>query len=104
MLADGIRQSSLLFLFPSITMEGSKNRPVRVFRTSGLSASVFCNQTKTKGQAPFYKVTLRRTYKDGNQFKNTTSFGRDDLPIAALLLQKSWGFIVADEANTKEGK
>ena len=79
------------------------NAPVQTFRLRGMSASVFENQAKS-GSRPvtFYKVALQRTYRDGDEWKTTTSFGRDDLPIACLLLQHSWEFILESEAKNRD--
>ena len=78
---------------------GATNKPWKVFRSSGVSASVFQNTAKTDdGERIFAKVSLSRTYREGNEFKSTASLGRDDLPIAALLLQQAWLAIVNDEA------
>ena len=39
-----------------------------------------------------HNVTVNRTYKDGEQWKSTTSFGRDDLLLIAKAcdLAHSW--------------
>ena len=74
------------------------NKPVKVFRLHGLSASIFANRAKSADrEVPFYKVSLQRTYHDGEKFQSTTSLGRDDLPIAGLLLEKAWVFILETE-------
>ena len=39
----------------------------------------------------FHNVTFARLYKDGDDWKQTESFGRDDLPLVAK---------VADQAHT----
>jgi len=73
-------------------------RPAKVFRLRGLSASVFENRAKAKGRdVTFFKVSLQRTYKDGDEFKTTSSLSRDDLPVARLLLKKAWEFILESE-------
>ena len=75
-------------------------KPVQVFRLRGVSASIFENHAKSGDrEITFHKVTLQRTYKDGEEFKTTTSFSRDDLPIATLLLQRAWEFILNAEAH-----
>ncbi len=87
---------------PPIFMVPSKDsvKPVHVFRLRGISASVFANIAETKnGDVTFHKVSVQRTYKDGNDFKTTTSFGRDDLPIVRLLTDRAWQFILDTEAN-----
>jgi hypothetical protein len=81
-------------------MENPKpsTKPVKVFRFRGISASIFANTAKTADrEVSYYKVSLQRTYKDGDKFQTTHSFGRDDLPIAALLLKKAWTFILESE-------
>ena len=93
-----------VFLSPLYAMESKSNRPVERFRSRGVTASVFRNASKDKDRPPFYKVSLQRTYKDGDEFKTTASLGRDDLPIAALLLQNAWEFIVEAESPDQDDK
>jgi hypothetical protein len=85
-------------------MESSTaNKPAKVFRLRGLSASVFENRSKTNGRSvSYFKTSLQRTYKDGDEFKTTSSLSRDDLPIAELLLKRSWAYIL--EAEEKKRK
>ena len=73
-------------------------KPVKVFRLRGVKASVFENHAN---ENVFHKVSLQRIYRDGEQFKTTTSLSRDDLPVARHLLQKSWEFILEAEAMKK---
>ena len=81
-------------------MARNSSKPVTVFRARGVSASVFANQAETKrGDVTFHKISLQRTYKDGDDWKTTTSFGRDDLPVAAHLLQQAWEYILDAEAG-----
>jgi hypothetical protein len=98
----------LLFPFPLFIMANAKEpemaqaptKPVKSFRLRGVSASVFENHAKSDGRdVTFHKVSLQRTYKDGNEFKTTTSFSRDDLPIARHVLQQAWEFILNAEAS-----
>lgn len=70
-------------------------RPLRTFRLKGVKASVFENRTE---QGAFYKTSLQKVYRDGEQWKTTTSLGRDDLPVARLLLARAWEFILETEA------
>ena len=64
------------------------NRPVYEVRLGRIKAGVWANQTE---RGVRHNVTLARIYKDGDDWKESTSFGRDDLP----LIQK-----VADLAHT----
>ena len=89
--------------FPPLNMSESKvtpNKPWKVFRSNGVSASVFQNTVKTpEGERIYPKVSLTRTYREGTEFKSTNSLGRDDLPVASLLLQQAWASIVNAETE-----
>ena len=73
-------------------------KPVETFRLRGISASVFKNKSED-GKTTFHKVSLQRTYRQGDEWKNTQSLGRDDLPIAAMLLQKAWEYVLQTEGK-----
>lgn len=91
-------------VFPPITMEKSAaTKPIKAWRLKGVSVSIFENSSKkSAGSAPFYKVSAQKTYHDGEGFKTTTSFGRDDLPVLQLLLMRAWEEILDREAASKE--
>jgi hypothetical protein len=76
------------------------NKPVQAFRMRGISASVFANEVTTDDgrELTRYDVSVQRRYRDGDEFKTTTSFRRDDLPILQLLARRAWEFIVDEEA------
>lgn len=57
-------------------------RPVHEVRLGRIKAVIWENETKDGIR---HNVSLSRIYKDGNQWKDTTSFGRDDLPLVAKL-------------------
>ncbi|WP_145364513.1 hypothetical protein [Stratiformator vulcanicus] len=84
---------------PESRKENSKNKPVKKFQLRGISASIFENRSE-KG-SPFHKVSITRTYKDGDEFKTTGSFGRDDLPLVEALARQSWFEILKREAKAR---
>lgn len=92
--------------FPILTMENTQptsNKPVQKFQLRGISASVFENASKTNGRdSVFYKVAIQRTYKDGETFKTTNSFGRDDLPIVSLLAQRAWEYVLTIQSEKSD--
>jgi hypothetical protein len=102
-IARGIVPNAVLSPSPHFSMAHAKetsaakeaNSPVQTFRLRGLSASIFENHAKSASRT----VTFQRTYRDGDEWKTTTSFGRDDLPIAKLLLERSWQYILDCEAS-----
>lgn len=66
----------------------NKTRPTHEVRLGSIKAAVWRNDTETGVR---YNVTFSRLYKEGDQWKSTESFGRDDL----LLLGK-----VANDAHS----
>ena len=66
----------------------TKTKPIHEVRLGRLKAAVWKNESEG---GVHYNVTLSRIYKDGDNWKSTDSFGRDDL----LLLGK-----VADQAHS----
>lgn len=68
--------------------EQTKKRPVHEVRIGAVKAAIWRNDSSN---GPWYAVTFERVYKDGDEWKSTASFGRDDL----LALAK-----VSDQAHT----
>ena len=58
----------------------AKQQPTHEIRLGRVKATIWENQTE---QGTRYNVTLARLYKDGDQWKQSASFGRDDLPLVA---------------------
>ncbi len=79
----------------------TSQKPEKVFRLRGLSASIFANTAMVeKREITYRKVSLQRSYRDDDgEWKSTNSFGRDDLPTLQLLLQRSWEFILDTDAS-----
>lgn len=70
------------------TTQLARNKPVHEVRLGPIRASVWANETDNGTR---YNVTFDRAYRDGDAWKSTSSFGRDDL----LVLGKA-----ADQAHT----
>jgi hypothetical protein len=83
----------------SDTRPASGNKPVKVFCLRSVKVSVFENRVAGDQPTAFYKTAVQRIYKDGEEWKTTTSLGRDDLPVVRLLLQRAWEFILETEAG-----
>jgi hypothetical protein len=68
-----------------------ETKPVHEIRLGTIKAAIWQNET-TSG--PRHNVTLCRLYKDGDEWKRTDGFGRDDLPLVAKVvdLAHSWIF------------
>lgn len=72
---------------PDVPMK-NKTKPTQEVRLGCVKAAVWRNETEAGVR---YNVTFSRLYKDGDSWKSTESFGRDDL----LQLGK-----VADQAHS----
>ena len=78
------------------------NKPVQAFRMRGISVAVFANEVSSKDghrQYLMHNVSLQRTYRDGDEYKTTSVFRRDDLPILQRLVQQAWDYIVKVESD-----
>lgn len=79
--------------------ENEKQKPVQDIRMGKIKAAVWANDTE-KGVR--YNVTLSRLYKDGETWKNSSSFGRDDLLLASKVLDRAHSWIVATARRDEE--
>ncbi len=68
--------------------ETLQNRPVHKVRIGLIKAAIWANSTR---EGVLYNVTFERRFHDGEAWRSTSSFGRDDL----LKLAK-----VADQAHS----
>ena len=68
----------------------SGNKPAAEVRLGRIKAAIWANQDKDGGR--WHTVQLTRLYQDGDQWRSTHSFGRNDLLTVAK---------VADLAHTK---
>ena len=59
-----------------------KKRPIQTIRRGYVEAAIWQNKTDN---GPMYNVTFSRTYKDGEELKNSSSFGIGDLFRVARL-------------------
>jgi hypothetical protein len=84
---------------PTTTASTSPKRPVKTFRLGPIKAAVWANEADQK---TFYNVAITRTYQDEQkQFHDTTSFGRDDLPLVAKVADHAHTFIFEQLAFSK---
>ena len=71
--------------------EAAANRkPIHEIRMGRIKAAIWQNETDNGIR---YNVTVGRLYKDGSDWKQTESFGRDDLPVLAKVADQAHTFI-----------
>ncbi len=80
----------------------SNNQPIQRLRIGNISAAIFEN--KTQEGKTFYNAQFDRSYRDGETWKHTQSYGRDDLLILAKLADQVHSWIVEKQqsASTEE--
>ena len=77
------------------------SQPEKTFRIGYCSASVFVNTSDKDGEKrSFRSVALQRSYRDGDEWKTSTSFGLAELPAAIAVLQMAMNHVAAEEAET----
>jgi hypothetical protein len=65
-----------------------QQKPAHEIRVGSVKATIWANETSNGRR---FNVSFCRLYKDGEEWKRTESFGRNDLPLVAK---------VADLAHT----
>ena len=78
----------------------AKNRPVHEIRFGRIRAAIWQNETENGMR---HNVTISRLYKDGEDWKDSTSFGRDDLPLVAKVCDQAHSWIFEQSSNGSNG-
>ena len=68
----------------------SNSQPVHKIRHGAVSASIWRQETE---KGPAFNVTFQRSYKDGDAWKNSTSFGRHNLLVLSLIAARAFEWI-----------
>jgi hypothetical protein len=74
-------------------------KPIHVIRFGLIKVCIWQNQTR---QGDRHNVTVARLYRNGDVWKESTHFGRDDLPLLAKAvdLAHTWVFEHAKEERS----
>jgi hypothetical protein len=80
-----------------------KKKPAHEVKLGRIRVAIWAN--KSNGKGVWFNTTIVRLYKDGEAWKETNTYGRDDLPIVAKALDMAYGWIwlqataQSDESN-----
>ncbi len=75
-------------------------QPVHEVRMGRVRAAIWENDTKN---GSMHNVTLSRLYKDDNDdWQDSTSFGRDDLPLLAKVADQAHSWIFSQNGRTDD--
>lgn len=68
----------------------TNSKPIETFRRGSIEAAIWRNEGEN---GVSYNVTLKRTYRDGDDVKSSTSFGQYDLLKVARVADMAENFI-----------
>ena len=77
-----------------------KRRPTHEIKLGKITAAIWANESED-GKS-WFNVTVSRLYKDNGDWKDSSSFGRDDLPIAGKTLDMALGWILRRERKLEK--
>lgn len=80
-------------------MAQAKKKPVHEIRLGRVRAAIWENESE---QAVMHNATFSRLYKDGDEWKDSTSFGRDDLPLLVKVADMVHTWIYQQGQRTAE--
>ena len=68
----------------------ANSQPVHKIRHGAVSASIWSQDTD---KGPVFNVSFQKSYKDGDTWKNSTSFGRNNLLVVSLIAARAFEWI-----------
>ena len=72
-------------------MEKKENGPEETIRLGNICAAIWRNENG-KGNV-WYNVTITRSYREGEAWKDAKGFSRDDLPVVRAAADKAYDWI-----------
>ena len=78
-----------------------KTKPAKKFRAGAVTATIWKNHTEDEKE--YSTVSFERCYKDKNgEWKTSNSLRVNDLPKAAMVLNKAYEFLAMNEKAAEE--
>jgi hypothetical protein len=79
----------------------AQTKPVQKFRAGQVSCALWENEITVSGRKiKVLKATVERRYKDGDEWKSSGSFSRNEIPLALWCLQKAFDHMI-EESNSR---
>lgn len=79
----------------------SNQKPSHKIRHGAVSASIWLQETD---KGPIFNVTFQRSYKDGDDWKNSNSFGKQNLLVLSLIAARAFEWISSQSRATRREK
>ena len=83
---------------PKAEVATTNRKPIHEIRMGRIKAAIWQNETDNGIR---YNVTVGRLYKEGESWKQTESFGRDDLPVLAKVADQAHTFIFQKQQESE---
>lgn len=77
-----------------------KTKPIQEVRLGSIKAAIWKNETETGFR---YNVTFRRLYREENRWKESDSFGRDELLLLGKVADQAHSWILARNQEQHAG-
>ena len=69
----------------------ANNRPAHEIKVAQIRAAVWLN-ANSRGDK-WFSVSITKMYRDGEKWKDSNSFGRDDLPLVSKVTEMAYAWI-----------
>jgi hypothetical protein len=80
------------------TTTDKARKPAEKFRDGAIEVAVWRNESDN---GPWFNVTHRRSYKQGDEWKDSDSYGQDDLLSLAKLLDLAHTWILTQQQQQR---
>lgn len=80
--------------------QSSRIPPVHEVRIGRIKGTIWQNQGS---EGPWYSVSVTRSYKDGDTWKQAHAYGRDDLLVVAEVARACFLWIASNAARKSSG-
>lgn len=77
----------------------ANSQPVHKIRHGAISASIWRQQTE---KGPMFNVTFQRAYKDGDEWKNSNSFGHKNLLVLGFIAARAFEWIGSQSRKSRQ--
>ena len=83
-----------------------KKNPIKVFSCGAVKAAVWCDSKIIDyNMVDLHSIKIDKSYKDGDEWKNTNTFNAEDLPKVSVVAMEVYKFLrikVSENNNTGE--
>ncbi len=71
-----------------------RNKPNKVFRCGAVRASIWANRRVMQDAVvEVHSIRIEKSYKEGDQWKQTMTLSTEDLPKAAIVAQEAYKYL-----------